>query len=182
MKYIFLDIDGVLNGHEKHANNYCGTRADCVERFNRILAAHPAARVVISSSWRYAVTRGRMTLEGFGMMLLTHGVCIHGRLAGCTREEAFIDEPRLNQIRDWLAENDADCEDWISLDDLPMHDSRCFLTDGVRGLTAEDAERIVSLGCDDGCSTCGGCGSLCRGWPPNRVEICLACLACGAAP
>jgi hypothetical protein len=46
MIVIFLDIDGVLNGHQKHENGYCGIYPECVTRFNRLLDAVPNAMVV----------------------------------------------------------------------------------------------------------------------------------------
>ena len=63
MKYLFLDIDGVLNHEEwyrERIKNYKDTFTcweqecfdpDCVERVNRILK-ETGARLVISSSWR----------------------------------------------------------------------------------------------------------------------------------
>jgi hypothetical protein len=62
MKVIFLDVDGVLNwaatehrvkvqfdGIMREYVGFCSVR---VQRFNRIVAAHPDAKIVISSSWR----------------------------------------------------------------------------------------------------------------------------------
>ena len=60
-KYLFLDIDGVLNHDEwfeseqykKHQENWQKSMFDpvCVERVNKILEA-TGARLVVSSSWR----------------------------------------------------------------------------------------------------------------------------------
>lgn len=89
MKVIFLDIDGVLNDHTQMENHYCGTKYECVQQFNRILDAVPEAKIVISSAWRYMILRGDVTLKGFEMLLLTHGVKCHERVIGHT-----IDPPR----------------------------------------------------------------------------------------
>ena len=59
---LFLDIDGVLNGHEQDAHGYCRIQAGPVVHLNRILA-ETEARLVIASSWRYLVHSGAMTLE-----------------------------------------------------------------------------------------------------------------------
>jgi len=74
MKVIFLDIDGVLNGHEfcEHAKS-CGINPECVCELNRIIAATDA-KIVLSSAWRYMVHGGALTLKGFEYMLRTHGV------------------------------------------------------------------------------------------------------------
>jgi hypothetical protein len=60
-KYLFLDIDGVLNhdewfesdGYKHHQQNWRVSMFDpkCVERVNRILK-ETGARLVVSSSWR----------------------------------------------------------------------------------------------------------------------------------
>lgn len=71
---IFIDIDGVLNRKKKHPGlEYCGMESDCVERFNCILD-ETDAEFIVSSSWRYLVLNGSMTLEGFRNLLFTHGV------------------------------------------------------------------------------------------------------------
>ena len=70
---LFLDIDGVLNGHEQDAQGYNRIQPGPVVHLNRILA-ETEARLVISSSWRYLVHSGAMTLEGFSYMLITHGI------------------------------------------------------------------------------------------------------------
>lgn len=54
MKIIFLDVDGVLNwsGTEDRVGPFIGLCSERIERFNRIIDAHPDAKVVISSTWR----------------------------------------------------------------------------------------------------------------------------------
>ncbi len=71
--FIFLDIDGVLNGHNPHGNGYCGLNHDSVYILNGILEA-TSAKIVVASAWRYFVLRGEMTIAGFGGMLCTHGL------------------------------------------------------------------------------------------------------------
>lgn len=73
MKLIFLDIDGVLNGHDwdpKAVSNRI--RPECVQRLNRIVRA-TEARIVLSSAWRYMVHMKALTLLGFEYLLRTHG-------------------------------------------------------------------------------------------------------------
>ena len=85
----------MLNGHEQDAWGYNRIQPGPVVHLNRILA-ETEARLVISSSWRYLVHSGAMTLEGFSYMLITHGIGCHGRLAGitCRDEEAGPRGPR----------------------------------------------------------------------------------------
>lgn len=50
---LFLDIDGVLNGHEYDREAESSTlHPDCVARLNRVLADSECS-VVLSSAWRY---------------------------------------------------------------------------------------------------------------------------------
>lgn len=74
-KYLFLDIDGVLNHDEwfesvhykKHQENWKKSMFDpeCVARVNKILDA-TGARLVVSSSWR-SMTDLKEIFEGVGL-------------------------------------------------------------------------------------------------------------------
>lgn len=159
MFVIFLDIDGVLNNHTPLENNYCGTRSDCVSNFNRILDALPEAKIVISSAWRYLILRGDVTIKGFEMLLLTHGVKCFGRVIGHTVADGPIeDEPnhhdpeawkvaglawRREQIRQWAFQNKV--SSYIAIDDLPLDMPEQYFVDGELGLTFEDASAIIDL-------------------------------------
>lgn len=83
-KIIFLDIDGVLNGHEFNAEAQSGNiRNECVQHLNRIIRL-TGAKIVLSSAWRYIVHGKQMTLKGFAYMLRTHGFIGIGNLIGVT--------------------------------------------------------------------------------------------------
>ncbi len=71
--FIFLDIDGVLNSHNKHANGYCGCDRASVALLNGILE-ETGAKIIVASAWRYFVLRGEMTIAGLGGLLCTHGL------------------------------------------------------------------------------------------------------------
>lgn len=70
---LFLDIDGVLNGHQwSHLGDSCTIQAPCIAALNFILSrADP--EIVLSSAWRYLLHGKDMTLLGFGYLLRTHG-------------------------------------------------------------------------------------------------------------
>ncbi len=77
---LFLDIDGVLNGHEKYPDSpYTTIRPDCIAHLNAVVKATDC-RIVISSAWRYMLIQQNrrhkppMTLMGFGYMMHTHGL------------------------------------------------------------------------------------------------------------
>jgi hypothetical protein len=85
MNLIFLDIDGVLNGHQRQPGSpYCGIQQENVKPFNWLLE-RLEPQIVLSSAWRYIVHGKDMTLSGFEYMLLTHGVFpIVNRIVGTT--------------------------------------------------------------------------------------------------
>ena len=103
---VFLDIDGVLNSHKPHPNGYCGISPECAQRFNHILDKFPDVKLVISSSWRYLVHSGSMTIIGLENLFLSHGLNFKGRIEGITREDIEIDDgvydPREIQIIDYI--------------------------------------------------------------------------------
>jgi hypothetical protein len=147
MKILFLDVDGVLNiqgGPFEPA---------CMTQLNRILLK-TGAHVVVSSGWRYLISSGQMTLEGFERMLETHG--FDGLLFGYTCPDEKI-AGRENQIGDWLRKHARfvaanpqlieGVECWLAIDDLPLDlPPECFLrTDANTGLTEADADRAIEL-------------------------------------
>lgn len=161
MKVIFLDIDGVLNGHDthRHPNGYCGIDPKCVYRLNRIVAETGAA-IVLSTAWRYLVGRG-MSFVGFKAMMLTYGLDRSVVIVGSTVEDEDIPD-RGPQIGDWLQLNPV--ESYVILDDgsteaphppatkpltesLLEHHERAVIvfTDGTKGLTDADADRAIAV-------------------------------------
>lgn len=152
MKVIFLDIDGVLNGHEwDDEAKSCSIRRECVKHLSRIVS-ETGAKLVISSAWRYMILREQMTDCGFGYMLRTHGlVCGEpGPLVightGPDREPCQFDDRAL-QIKAWLAEH-SDVERYIALDDedyeFSKHNVDFLLTDSATGLTEADANLAIA--------------------------------------
>lgn len=161
MKLIFLDIDGVLNGHNKLPGSvYCGICLLRAGRFNRILTAVPDAKIVVSSSWRYMILRGDMTIKGFEMLLLLCGVNCEGRVIAHTCPDGEIqDEPDHGDAESWrragLAMRQGQImrvieelkpERFIVLDDLPLHGvPNLIRTDETAGLTDSEVERAIRM-------------------------------------
>jgi hypothetical protein len=162
MKYLFLDIDGVLNCHESDPEVLCGQiHKDKVALLNDVLRA-TEARVVLSSAWRYIVHRGEATLAGMDWLLRSHGV-LAGRLVGITREDTMVRpavydgrreswpvvDERGQQITDWLALNRVGYEGHAVVDDLDLGISAAghpFVdTDGTVGLTRWEADALIRL-------------------------------------
>lgn len=159
MKVLFLDIDGVLNPHERMATGYCGICRERAGHLNRILATVPDAHIVISSAWRYMILNGSMTLRGFEFLLLIHGVCCHGRLHGHTCADGDIcEEPPHDDMEAWreigLAMRAGQISRYVAehgvvrfavLDDLPIDVPNLVLTQSGIGLTAAEADKVIEL-------------------------------------
>lgn len=127
LRVLFLDIDGVLNRHEKHPGSvYCGIRADCMAELNRVIH-ETGCSLVISSAWRYQILLGAMTHRGFENMLCTHGlVCREGTVVGATRKDVSPEcADRGQQIREWLMGHSA-VKCWAVVDDCPKGMPMCF--------------------------------------------------------
>lgn len=153
MKYLFLDIDGVLNDHTYNSDaESCTLLPQCVEQMNRIIHVVPDVQVIVSSAWRYMVFGGVMTWPGFLYMLRTHGVTKKLVIMGCTKPDEEIPN-RGAQISDWIASAFAEHRDitFVVLDDAP--DTMCFRgvedrlvkTQGNVGLTVVEADQVINL-------------------------------------
>jgi hypothetical protein len=150
MKLIFLDIDGVLNGH-----NFCHEaqsnliNRDCVARLNRIILK-TGAKVVLSSAWRYMILGGAQTLAGFEYMLRTHGATAAMNIIGHTVSDETEDcETRGKQISRYGDECSEDVEAYVVIDDdsydIAGEGHPLVQTDGQVGLTDADADRAIEL-------------------------------------
>lgn len=102
---IFLDIDGVLNNLNVHAEGKVYIKPECMAQLNFILQ-ETKANLVISSAWRYLIVPETMTLDGFKYMLTTHGLRYDTKLIGKTGPDGgqFGDD-RAKQILWWLSDH-----------------------------------------------------------------------------
>lgn len=105
MKVIFLDIDGVLNwiGTEDRLNGFIGLDPVLIERFNRIIDAHPDVKIVISSTWR-------KTMHAYpdfpGLVDLLHARGLKGEIIGHTPLHCRY-WARGAEIAEWIADWEA---------------------------------------------------------------------------
>ena len=164
-KYIFLDIDGVMNNEfdileKMHDNTKQYTRNDihfCDAAWDRLaaLCKKTGAKVILSSSWRYSFIkdeRGRIVVANQENHLATrllayfkaHKIPLVG-LTGSGRNGY-----RGLEILDYIAENlNGMIDEWIVLDDeifdmeehLPM--GNVFQTRFKTGLTDEICNSIL---------------------------------------
>lgn len=85
---LFLDVDGVLNGHRfLRAAQSCNIDNAAVLQLNRVCRT-TGCKIVLSSAWRYMVHGKSMTLRGFAYMLRTQGL-----LSGGTELFVGLTEP-----------------------------------------------------------------------------------------
>lgn len=157
MKILFLDIDGVLNGHEwDDEAKSCSIRRECVKHLNRVLNEANCS-LVLSSAWRYMIHCGAMTLDGFWYMLRTHGLTNRGRgnpFVGLTCKDEHVD-PRGQQIHKWIGDarkGGKVIDSWAVVDDDPMQMElavrerwRLVRTDCATGLIETDADRLIEI-------------------------------------
>lgn len=133
---IFLDIDGVLNGHRAMTNGYNTIDRECVARLNEIVRA-TGGEVVISSAWRYMILGGAMTVQGFCYLLRTYG--FEGEVVGYTKSDEAIPE-RADQILDYV--RTWEVMRWITLDDgspdLKRLGDRWIKTNAETGIQPSD--------------------------------------------
>ena len=101
-----------------------------------------------------------MTIDGFEMLLLTHGVKCRDRVIGHTRaDDAIEDEPHHHDepkswreagLR-WRVEQvvaivrDYGINRFVVIDDLPLEIPQLHQTDGSKGMTVRDAESIIAM-------------------------------------
>lgn len=147
-KTLFLDIDGVLNGHEKHADSpYTTIRPDCIQRLNKVIK-DTGCVLVISSAWRYMMLGPNppMTAVGFQYMLQSHGLV--GTVKGFTCADETIRD-REAQILQYVEAQKLLPRDWIVVDDLPLdfreYQNRFVRTDRDKGLQDKDVETLISI-------------------------------------
>ena len=160
MKVVFLDLDGVVNN-----NRYDPETANiallpgCVEQLGRILE-RTGAKVVLSSSWRYLVHEGLMSLSEFEQMLGRHGA--PGiQIIGLTPTDEQV-RGRGNQIQAWLDDNAArwSVQSYVVLDDMDAADDfdprqhPLVRTNPNVGLTDKDADAAIAALLSDQVAGC----------------------------
>lgn len=154
-KFLFLDIDGVLNTHKAFENHYYGIKYALAKKLNRIIDNVLGLQIVISSSWRYLVLNGDMNMGGLTAMLNTHGIKANHRIAGVTRAETIEGEFRISAIRDYVVENNI--SRWLVLDDVAIAPEGEIVPEFIqtyapKGLTAKQAKFIIRYFNDPSCT------------------------------
>ena len=117
-KYIFLDIDGVLNSMDwfkqnKHVKGYMEINPDKVRMLKEIVDC-TGAKIILSSTWRSLATHDdkpehemytylKTSLEEFGLSI--------------SDQTPYIQQNRPQEIKAWLENNINEGDRYVSLDD-----------------------------------------------------------------
>lgn len=141
MKYIFLDVDGVLNSEQDGFS--VDLETDRPFQLLKNIVDTTGAKIILSSSWRIGLRNGR------------NNVLIE-RLAefGLTIEDMTPENreywSRGQEIRGWLVAHDYDkvADQFVILDDetfdiRELYGSQLVQTDSRYGLTTRDAKKCL---------------------------------------
>lgn len=156
MKVIFLDVDGVLNSsfwndsHQREISEGIYVNPEQVRLFGE-LVADTGAEVVLHSGWRFwldeDLSANRLEAQNFLDLLEEESVYLYSCTPDLTteviRRTKQFSLVKAEEIKQWIAIH-PDIEQWIVLDDLPLHDDEVELhqvrTDSAVGLTTADVE------------------------------------------
>lgn len=143
-KIIFLDIDGVLNGHE-----WCHTDEGLrifpqQARYLQIIADRTEAQVVLISSWRSWINRGLMTPEGFSRLLLSHG-CKVDVIDALPEKDHDLHhrEDRTIKMKEWIKKHRPN--HYVVLDDLKLDIPHLIRPNPATGLVPRNITEAVEL-------------------------------------
>lgn len=146
--YLFLDLDGVGNAHERMPNGWTSLDKGKVAMLNELLA-DTGAKIILASAWRYFVHRGEMNLHGLNGLLATHGLRWPSVIGILDTEDLQADRGSL--ILTWLRKNWGNCclKGIAAVDDLDLGYTAAGVpfvqTDGKVGLTVDDCRRLADL-------------------------------------
>ena len=153
MRVIFLDFDGVLNTERYLRARDPRTQSILDETklsLLRRIVEETGAVIVLSTSWRRHwdpdPTKWDETWKPCGEALGRYGLTVSDRTPDYGDHSG---NNRDREVRDWLTAHSGEVESFVILDDILMGweelEGRLARTNPFRGLTAELAEKAVSL-------------------------------------
>lgn len=136
MKFIFLDIDGVVNiDFSKPISEQMPDR-DCMLQLKRIVDT-TNAEIVLSSSWRFCEHAKNRLFQSFKAFNIPMWVSETPEVEECNR---------AREIQAWISDNNPNCR-FVILDDVSdaCIDGAFVRTNAATGLTAELADRAIEI-------------------------------------
>lgn len=139
MKILFLDVDGVLNTHDR-GGIYTLTKSKL--RLLEHVVRSTDCKIVLSSTWRL-FHHAQVKLK---RALAYRGITIYST----TTVDIFKNKQcRGDEIELWLSTCSDDITAYAIVDDdndmLPNQQSRFVQTNGLVGLTSEHCEKLITL-------------------------------------
>lgn len=131
MKYIFLDIDGVLAHHGV-------MNSECIDNLNHVVQQAGEVRIVFNTAWNcHSLDKmvGFLTRAGFA-----HPECLYSQTSGNSGGGELV--------RRWLRDNDVVGSEFVIIDDFTEQQfSRCRLARCITayGLTVDVANRAIAI-------------------------------------
>ena len=155
MRYIFLDVDGVLNNANTKAINpsgYVGVSSKLVRNLAKIVFA-TGAGIILSSDWKGGWSRARYDCdEDVGYLIDRLKKC-NLRILDRTYDVKEVDNDYTDRgvgIKKFL-ESKEDVEGYVILDDHVFADfdeeqmKHLVHTDSDKGLTDEDVSKAIDI-------------------------------------
>ena len=155
MKYIFLDVDGVLNNEntkESNPSGYVGVSMKLVRNLAKIVKATDA-KIILTSDWKHGWSEIRFCCDEDVIYLLDKlkkcGLMIHDRTYDEKIEDNFFTD-RGAGIRHFL-ESCNDGEGYVIIDDHVFADfdeeqkTHFVHTDSKNGLTEDDVNKAIEI-------------------------------------
>ena len=141
MKYIFLDVDGVLNSLEpnkmsKIYNKKYELDTNLIENLKYIYdtIGKDNIRIILTSQWR----KYYQAVNVLSNVLLNYNIEIYEMTENRNQGEDLITE-RVTDIKLWLKNRSIGKNNWIIIDDLDLHsyfpDNNFVHTNIIYGLT-----------------------------------------------
>ena len=151
MRYIFLDIDGVIAVPQSDPNMMWTLSHACQSKLGRIIE-DTSAKLVISSTWRHETIHETIeALRDNGFIHTDHiiGVTIKTYDYVDRHRDVRISIPRGLEIKHWLDSHANPPYRYVILDDqtdMLYHQKDNFIhTDSSLGLTDHDVRRAINI-------------------------------------
>lgn len=155
MKYIFLDVDGVLNNEntiESNPSGYVGVSMKLVRNLDKIVKATDA-KIILTSDWKHGWSEIRFCCDEDVIYLLDKlkkcSLKIHDRTYDEKFEDFFFTDRGVG-IRRFL-ESCNDVEGYVIIDDHVFADfdeeqkAHLVHTDSKKGLTDDDVNKAIEI-------------------------------------
>ena len=135
---VFLDIDGVLRRNSSPPSYF---QSDCLAHFESSIRPFDYVQIVISSSWRVAVSLKEMRRH--------FSADIAAKIVGTTPELEMVRRyTRFHEIIAYLADRAQENATWIAVDDSPElfpPDAPLLVTHSDQGFNGECALKLRQI-------------------------------------